>query len=306
MAEKLLLFVDDSGSRNPDHEPPLERHDKLDWFALGGILIAESDVRLAIDLHKAFVASWGIDCALHSTKIRGRRKEFSWLGHDAEMAASFHDELGKTLLGMPVLGIACVIDRPGYNARYKEKYGGDRWLMCKTAYAILVERAAKHAQRRGAQLEIYFEGAGREEDRNLLSYHKALKAEGMPFDQGRSAEYGSLSAEDFRSVVLGDPRRQTKANVLIQIADLYLYPLVKGGYDPAYAPYVDMLRERKIVDAVVDETELASSASNTAASIFRKEKGPTVRSGLSRSACIRKPRGHAHSGHMAEDFLHCK
>lgn len=274
MPEKLLLFVDDSGSRNPDHKPPIERQDRLDWFGLGGILISDADVRLAVDLHKAFIESWGIDCALHSTKIRGRRKEFSWLGQDAARAAKFHGELSKTLLDMPVLGIACVIDRPGYNARYKEKYGADRWLMCKTAYTILVERATKHAKRRDATLEIYFEGAGKEEDRNLLSYHKGLKSDGMPFDQSRSEQYGSLSAEDFRNVVLGDPHRQTKANALIQIADLYLYPLVKGGYEPAYPPYIDMLREGKVVDAVVDQAEVASLGVKYSCFDFQKGERP--------------------------------
>jgi len=274
MPEKLLLFVDDSGSRNPDHEPPIERQDRLDCFALGGILISESDVRVAVDLHKAFVESWGIDYALHSTKIRGRRKQFSWLGHDPVRAAKFHEELANTLLAMPVLGIACAIDRPGYNARYRETYGADRWLMCKTAYAILVERAAKHAQRCNAKLEIYFERAGRKEDRNLLSYHKALKVDGMPFDEGRSAQYESFSADDFRDVVLGDPRGQTKANALIQVADLYLYPLVKGGYDPAYPPYIDMLREKRVVDAIVDETEIASLGVKYSCFDFQKGERP--------------------------------
>ena len=80
----------------------------------------------------------------------------------------------------------------------------------------------------------------------------------MPFDKERSGRYGSLAADDFRELVLGDPRRQTKANVMIQVADLYLYPLVKGGYEPEYRPYTDLMRERKIVDAIVDEAEVAS------------------------------------------------
>lgn len=255
MAQKLLLFVDDSGTRNPDHEQQ-ERQDNLDWFALGGVLVKEQDERLAVDLHRAFVDAWGLDKPLHSTKIRGRRKQFSWLGQDPTRAAKFHEELAATLLRMPVVGLACVIDRPGYNGRYKGIYGDDRWLMCRTAYSILLERAAKHARRIGAKLEIFFEGAGKEEDRNLLSYHRSLKKDGMPFDRSRSATYGSLSAKEIADLVLGDPKRQTKANPLIQVADLYLYPIVKAGYDSDYPPYQDLVKANKIVDAILPPEEL--------------------------------------------------
>ncbi|WP_309662113.1 DUF3800 domain-containing protein [Sphingomonas sp.] len=257
MPEKLLLFLDDSGSRNPDHQPDV-RVDCLDWFALGGILVLESDVREAVDRHKAFTDSWGLDYPLHSTKIRGRRKQFSWLGQDAGRAARFHAELAEMLLEIPVVGIACVIDRPGYNGRYKEQYGEDRWLMCKTAYSILIERAAKHARRSDCRLEVFYEGAGQQEDRNIGEYHKALKTIGMPFDEGRSEGYGSLTADDFGDLVLGDAQRQTKANALIQIADLYLYPMVKGGYAPTYQPYVDLTDAHKLADNIVDESEVAS------------------------------------------------
>jgi hypothetical protein len=42
----------------------------------------------------------------------------------------------------PALGLACVIDRPDYNHRYKEKYADERWSLCKTAFTIAVERAS--------------------------------------------------------------------------------------------------------------------------------------------------------------------
>lgn len=45
----------------------------------------------------------------------------------------------------PVIGLACVIDWPGYNKRYAEKYAENRWMLCKTAFSVVVERAAKFA-----------------------------------------------------------------------------------------------------------------------------------------------------------------
>lgn len=268
-----LLFIDDSGSRNPDHLPEA-RTDRLDWFALGGIMVDAEDVRVVLDLHKAFVESWGLEKPLHSTRIRGRRNEFSWLGRDAVRAEKFYRELRDLLVTVPVMGIACVIDRPGYNARYRDKYGTDRWLMCKTAYAILLERAAKHALIASRQLEVFFEEAGRREDRNLQSYHKAIKAEGMPFDSARSGSYDGLGPTDFQKVVLGDPNRQTKANPLIQIADLYLYPIVKGGYDSSYQPYSDLLAAERIIDATIPPEEIEKRGVKYSCFDLVKGEGP--------------------------------
>ena len=44
MSEEILLFFDDTGSRNPDHSIKEKRNDKMDCFGLGGILIKEEDV----------------------------------------------------------------------------------------------------------------------------------------------------------------------------------------------------------------------------------------------------------------------
>ncbi len=229
----------------------------MDWFALGGILIDPDDIGLALDLYRAFVGNWGIDYPLHSAPIRGHRKSFRWLGRDRVRAERFYRELGELLVALPVIGTACVVDRPGYNARYAETYGDQRWLMCKTAYAILVERAVKFARSKGSQLEVFFEQAGRDEDRNLIGYHRELKRAGMPFDEGRSSGYSGLSPDEFRAGLLGDPSRLTKQAPLMQIADLYLYPMVKAGYQP-YDPFERLVAAERVIDALLPEEERAS------------------------------------------------
>jgi nicotinamide riboside kinase len=45
---------------------------------------------------------------------------------EAERQA-FYESLYQMMKAAPVIGLACVIDRPGYNHRYLEKYGRDRW-----------------------------------------------------------------------------------------------------------------------------------------------------------------------------------
>jgi hypothetical protein len=244
------LYIDDSGTRQTDHEPQLKRGDGLDYFALGGVLIHEQNIGHLIKAHRALLEKWNIEGPLHSTKIRGQRGPFAWLGTDEAKKHDFLSELESMILRLPVVGLACVVDRPGYVARYADRYE-QPWLLCKTAFAILVERAAKYASRCGAKLEIYFEQAGELEDRAILSYAKLLETEGMPFDPGTSGSYNGLKPDDFKSILLGQPNRITKMVPMIQIADLMLFPMVKGGYDSKYRPYAKMMESKRIMDAVL-------------------------------------------------------
>jgi hypothetical protein len=38
---------------------------------------------------------------------------------------------------------------------------------------------------------------------------------------------------------------------MVQIADLMLFPMVKGGYDPTYRPYAKMMKGKRIIDAIL-------------------------------------------------------
>ncbi len=139
-------------------------------------------------------------------------------------------------------------------ARYQERL----WLMCKTAYSILIERAAKFADSQGRTLRVFFEASGKHEDRDLMTYAKALKADGMPFAGDGANAYGSLPPKEFRRALKGEPKRRTKEAVMMQVADLMLYPMAKGGYDPTYKPYADLMRSGKLIDALVPEQDRSS------------------------------------------------
>jgi len=69
-----------------------------------------------------------------------------------EIKQSFHEDLAHLIEALPIVVIACVVDRRGYNDRYFELYKDERWMLCKTAFAILLERAAKFADRSARQL----------------------------------------------------------------------------------------------------------------------------------------------------------
>jgi len=254
VGSKYVLYVDDTGSRDPDRQPNLPRKDQMDCFGLGGFLLKEEDIPDVRSKHTAFCAQWNITYPLHSSSIRGGRGDFAWL-KKPETAGLFFQALETFLLSLPILGIACVIHRPGYLVRYQDRYQGSLWYMCKTAFTILLERAAKFADAQGRCIEVVFEGEGKKEDRDLKRYLRELKQSGNPFNRMTSELYQPLTAAEFRRIVLGDAHQKTKLVPMLQIADLILYPIAKGGYDQSYPPYQKLRQGGKLIDSCLREEE---------------------------------------------------
>ena len=95
--------------------------------------------------------------------------------------------------------------------------------------------------------------------RDLLQKHKDFCSEwkiDYPLDEGTSGHYNPLVAKDYRRIVLGEPQRRTKNSPPIQIADLILYPMAKGGYDPDYYPYRKLKEAGKLIDCVVPKEDI--------------------------------------------------
>ena len=94
-------------------------------------------------------------------------------------------DLTSMLTSIPVIGLACVIDRPGYDARYREQYGRNQWQLCKTACSIAVERAAKQAARCACCASWR-----KEVQRTMRSAYALISSpfarNGSPFDRSRS------------------------------------------------------------------------------------------------------------------------
>ena len=249
------LYIDDHGSRKPDHVPD-HRDDGMNGFALGGILVHENDIDRVVQAHKDFCKSWDINYPLHSTDMRGMRGNFRWLQDNTKDAKRFYSELNTFLKSLPVLGFAAVIHRPGYNVRYGERYGSARWRLCKTTHHILLERVAKYVEKNDATFEVFFEQCGRVEDQSIKQYSRELKKEGQPFNTTTSAKYAPLEQQVFKKRMLGEPRERTKKCCFTQIADLYLYPMVKRKYDPNYRAWVELYSADRIIDALLDDTEI--------------------------------------------------
>jgi hypothetical protein len=255
----LHLYLDDSGTRYPDH-PSTARKDGVDHFALGGLLIESEKQQQAEDVHKALFEKYDFDLSnpLHSSSIRSRKYDFRWMEDDPGKAERFLEDLYGSLCAIPAQIIACVIHRPGYNARYKETYGSKRWLLCETAYKIVVERAAKFAVKKKRKLLVYVEETGKKEDDAIRSYHERLRSQGTGFHPGRSSKYNPLVPESLASSMIKRPSFVTRFNSLAQFSDIALFPVVKGRYDPQYRPYLRFRNAKRLIDDVLDQTEIGT------------------------------------------------
>ncbi|HMN42931.1 MAG TPA: hypothetical protein PKE27_00020 [Povalibacter sp.] len=239
--------MDDSGTRLPNRKPLRFNPNVRDFFALGGVLINEEDEAGARKLHSDFCSRWSINYPLHSVEIRHSTGRFTWLKRDGTEYGRFMNDLTKTLLAMEVLGVTCAIDRPGYDARYREKYGRRQWHLCQTAFAIAVERAAKFARRDGRKLRVMPERSSKADDERLVGYYSDLRTAGPPFETTTSAPYAPLTAKEFAET-LHEIRFKSKSSPMGQVADMFLWPMAIAGYDPLNRAYVALRDAKRLIE----------------------------------------------------------
>lgn len=260
MPRILNFYMDDSGTRTPNRRPLPYNADVREFFALGGILINEEDEAAARKLYTEFCARWSITYPLHSVEIRHRRERFSWLGRDRFERAKFMSDLSRTLLSLEILGLACVIDRPGYDARYREQYDHRQWHLCQTAFAIAVERAAKYARNIDRRLRVLPERTSKTDDDRLIRYYDDLRTIGPPFAKTSSARYSPLTATEFSETLL-EIRFKTKSSPMAQVADLYLWPIALAGYAPRNRPYVALQSAGRLIESRLSAPQIETGGS---------------------------------------------
>lgn len=252
----LNLYFDDTGSRYPDKKTDNSRVGR-DWFALGGFVIRQEDESKAKEDHAAFIERWNIRSPLHITDILAQRKGFSWIGKlKDQQYDQFWSEYKTFMAELPVMGLACVIDRPGYVARgYLEAHPGSRWLLCRSAFDILVERSAKIAALEGRRLGVIFEGDIAVNE-SYKQYFKNLKENGMGFDDNRSEKYGPLTNKQF-SNILTTIEYKDKRSSLLQIADSYVYAMARHPYDKKFDLYRRLVQSKKIANLALPQEHIA-------------------------------------------------
>lgn len=256
----MWFYIDDSGTRGVDR-PSTSPPSKPDWFAFGGVLFNDEnkpDIERAYD---RFVGLWPrIAGPLHSNEIRMKEQEFDFLkGLSSRMVGHFHDELADFLLNLPVVVHACIIDRPGYLDRFGPVHGHERlWKLCKSAFVIAVERAAKYAEQRGRRLRLAVERNSKREDQAVRGYLDELLEHGPPFGAANSSRYSPMTAARLRNVVSRTIEFTTKKSRCMQIADLFLYPVTQEHYCPQYGPLLASKAAGKLIDQHLSIQQVAS------------------------------------------------
>jgi hypothetical protein len=259
MPKALHFYLDDSGTRTLNRRPLAFDPKKREHFALGGILINAEDEGPARAAYDTFCARWGITYPLHSVEIRHSTKNFSWLRRDATEYSRFMLDLTGFLTSLPVTGIACTIDRPGYDSRYRH-LGKAQWKLCKTAFPIVVERAAKFARRDGRKLRVYPERSIKADEELLHAYFDNLRVNGAPFTGGAAAAYAPLSALECADT-LYELKFKRKSSPMIQVADLYLWPIALARYEPRNRAYLELQRRGRLIECALPKAEWESCGS---------------------------------------------
>ncbi|RUR84953.1 DUF3800 domain-containing protein [Chlorogloeopsis fritschii PCC 9212] len=242
--QEFALYLDDSGSAKPDP------NDQYPFFAMGGVLIKRGDENLIKTLLTDLKNRWNIpqEIPLHGNEIRSRKKRFAWIGKlPQEEQNRFMEDLTITIISCPIIVHACVVSRHGYLKRYLELYGENTWEMMKSAFTILVERAAKYAALKNGTLMVYFESAGKTEDKLIKQYFYDLRSVGHPFDANRADKYFPLSAADLSGLLRGIDSK-TKNNPVMQIADLCLYPVVRSKDSTNNQAFLSLRKANLLVD----------------------------------------------------------
>lgn len=254
MLRPITFYMDETGSRHPDKKSDSSRAGR-DWFGLGGVLIRGEDNDAARTGVLEFAKRWKLRGPAHLTDMMSENKAFSWLGLvSQEKREEFWSDWRRTLTQANIIGLGCVVDRPGYVSRgYLQKHK-DPWLLCRSAFDISVERAVKIARGEGRKLHVVFEqdpGI----NKIMHGYFDNLKENGLAFDQNNSGKYAPLSQKDFAET-LGRIQHKPKSNELLQLADSYIYAMARYRYDKKFGLYRHLRDMRRIADFALPEALL--------------------------------------------------
>jgi hypothetical protein len=257
MRAPVHFYMDDSGTRIPDHSPTPFDPKRPNHFALGGVLVLEEDEVKVRAAHTQLSDKWELTYPLHSVDIRAGAKDFSWLRRGSADYDAFMRDLTRMLTNIPVTALACVMDRPGYDRRYREVYPRKMWHLCRTVFSIVVERAAKFARDLGRPLRVFPEKSAKDDEGRIKGYYADLITQGLPFNVNTSGVYAPLGAQEFKETLI-ELRFKAKSSPPMQVADLYLWPVAMHRYGRGGRPYERFTEAGTLIETRLTLDQIAS------------------------------------------------
>lgn len=256
MPKSFHLYLDETGTRKLNKNR--ESTEKYEAFGIGGFLIREEDIEIAKQAHDDLCSKWNINYPLHLTKIRNGNSPFGWLRRiegDVERLRTieaFNTDLGDCLKKFPMIGLGCVVNKQKFYTEASEQYPKSRWAICKTAFTITLERAARFAIDENRKLRVYIEASGEKDDRRLIQYFNEMKIGGNPFNKENSSKYSPLSQYELADVLYDIQVHKKSEGKLIHFADILAYPIMRGAYpDKPYWLHSFLMNSGILSDAIL-------------------------------------------------------
>ena len=253
MVGSYLLYVDETGTSLRS-----DSNSKYPFFGIGGILVKRSDLATIATLRTNLNNDWPKinNSPLHSYELRHRTGNFRWLEKEPPgEQARFFQQLSSMIGRVPAIATACIVEKEGYFYRYQKRYGKHLWDMRKSAFSIIVERAAKFVDRQNESMEVCFERSSKVFDEMIIECYKSLIQTGSPFQRNYSSAYNPGNAAFFARVLAG-VRQKTKKSPAMQIADLCLFALAQKKIDVNYQPYLTLLENNMVIDQHIPEADI--------------------------------------------------
>jgi hypothetical protein len=139
---------------------------------------------------------------------------------------------------------------------YGSRVGDAKWLLCRSAFDILIDRSGKYAKFQNRRLRVFYERADPSTDERVEDYFRNIKTAGLAFDPTTSAKYAPLTQPEFASVLLSIEGKD-KNNRMVQIADSYIYSIARGSYDPKFDIYKRISDGGKLITSQVPGDQAA-------------------------------------------------
>lgn len=103
-------------------------------------------------------------------------------------------------------------------------------------------------------MRVFVERSDKKTDRTIKGYYDDMRGNGMPFSKDNSEKYGPAQSQMLQDSLF-EFRLKEKTSPLMQIADLFLWPLSMSAYNPDCKPFKALLEKGLVINCAVPGQE---------------------------------------------------